>query len=54
MLTAVTVAPFWLTLAFQALATFWSPGKANTSVQPLIVDVPVSAMVTLAVKPPGH
>jgi len=54
MLTAVSVAPFWLTVAFQALATFWSPGKVNASVQPLIVDVPVLAMVTLAVKPPAH
>ena len=46
--------PDWVTVAFHALVTFWSPGKLKVSVQPLTAAVPVSLMVTLAVNPPAH
>jgi hypothetical protein len=36
------------------LVIFWSPGKANPSVQPLMAEAPVSVMVTLATNPPAR
>ncbi len=48
------LSPLWVTVAFHALVIFWSPGKVNASVHPLIVEVPVLAMVRLATKPPAH
>jgi hypothetical protein len=51
---AVTAAPDWVTVAFQAFVTFWSPGNENVSVQVLIALVPVLLMVRLAVNPPDH
>ena len=36
------------------MVSFWSPGKVNVSVQPLMVELLLLAMVTLAVNPPGH
>ena len=54
MFTAVTVSPDWVAVAFQALETFWSPGKVNFRVQPLTAVLPVSSITTFAVKPPAH
>ncbi|CAM5638852.1 hypothetical protein SFUMM280S_10197 [Streptomyces fumanus] len=45
---ARTCRPSWVTLAFQAEFTFWSPGKANSSFQPLTGAVPVLRTVTSA------
>ena len=54
-LVAVTVAPLCVSEpSFHEPVTFWSPGKVNFTVQPLIVLVPVLLIVTVAVKPPGH
>src|SRR5215469_15122728 len=54
MFVAVTADPLWVTVAFQALVTFWSPGNVHFSDQLLSALVPVLLMVTLAVKPPVH
>jgi hypothetical protein len=51
---AVTLLPFWLTVAFQALVIRWSPGNVKVSCQLLTGALPVSAMVTFATKPPAH
>jgi len=53
-LVAVAVVAVWVRVAFQALVTFWSPGKVQVRVQPLMVVVPVLVMVRLAVNPPVH
>ena len=50
----VTFSPDWLATPFQALVIFWSPGKVNFSVHPLMADEPVLAMVTPATNPPAH
>ena len=50
----VTFSPVWLSTPFQALVIFWSPGKVKASVQPLMAELPVLAIVTLAVNPPCH
>lgn len=49
-----TPSPLWVTTPFHQLVIFWSPGKVNVSVQPLIADVPPLLIVTLATKPPDH
>src|SRR5690349_7336286 len=54
MFVAVTAAPFWLTVAFQALVTFVSPGKVKATVQPLSEAPAVFVRVTFAVRPPVH
>jgi len=54
MLTAVTELPVWVTVAFQPLVTFWSPGNFQPTVQPVQADELVLPTVTLAVKPPPH
>src|SRR5689334_22651516 len=54
MLAAETLAPVWVTAAFQKLVMCWSPANAQVSVQPLIVVVPTLVIVTLAVNPPCH
>ena len=54
MFTAVAELPDCVTVAFQALVTFWSPGNFQPTVQPVQAVVPVFATVTLAVKPPPH
>ena len=41
---AVTAAPVWVTVACQALVTFWSPGKVKVSVQPVIALEPGDAI----------
>lgn len=51
---AVTAAPVWVTVAFHALVTFWSPGKVQRRVHAPMLVVPVLSMVTLALKPPDH
>ena len=51
---ALTLSPLWVVVALQALVIFWSPGKVEVVVQPLMAVVPLLVMVTLAVKPPGH
>jgi hypothetical protein len=40
-LTAVTLAPFCVTVAFQELVIRSSPGNVNVTVQPLIAELPV-------------
>jgi hypothetical protein len=50
----VTTAPDCVTVAFQAPATFWSPGNVQLSVQLVRAVDPVSPTVTLALKPPPH
>ena len=54
MFVADAADPVWVTVAFQALVTFWSPGKVQVSVQPLIGVVPVLVTVRFAVNPPPH
>src|SRR5436190_1430132 len=54
MLTAVTAGPDWVTVAFQAFVTCWSPGKLQPRLQLLTVVVPVLVTVTFAVNPPAH
>ena len=49
----MTLVPVCVTAAFHALVIFWSPGKVKVSVQPLIADELVLAIVTLAVNPPA-
>ncbi len=53
-LAAVTAAPDCAQVADQPWVMLWLPGKLNASVQPLIVELPVFAIVTLAVKPALH
>jgi hypothetical protein len=53
-LVAVTPDPDWATVAFQALVSFWSPGKSQFRVQPLTAAVPLLVTVTVAVNPPPH
>src|SRR4051812_24640871 len=48
-LVAVTELPLWLAVALHALVMCWSPGKAKARFQPLMVLLPVLAIVTLAV-----
>ena len=50
----VTFSPLWLATPFQALVIFWSPGKVNVSFQALMAELPVLAIVMLAVNPPCH
>ena len=50
----MTALPFCDTVALHALVTFWSPGNVKPRLQPLMVDLPVLATVTLATKPPAH
>ncbi len=52
MLFAVTAAPDCDQVALQPWLTFWSPGKANPSVQPFSAADPLLVIVTCAVKPP--
>ena len=54
MLVALTAWPDWVTVAFQAEVSFWSPAKEKPTVQPLTALVPVLLTTTFAVKPPGH
>ncbi len=51
MLRAVTWLPDWVTAAFQALVTRWSPGQVQVTVQPLTGVDEVLVTVTSAVKP---
>lgn len=50
----VTFSPLWLETPFHASVICWLPGNVNFKVQPLRAAEPVSASVTLAVKPPVH
>ena len=54
MFVAVTVLPVWVTVAFQALVIFWSPGYVHVTVQAVQGVAPVFATVMFAVKPPAH
>ena len=51
-LVAVTWLPLWVQVADQPWLTFWLPGKAKPSDQPLHAADPVLASVTVPVKPP--
>ena len=54
MFTAVTEVPDWVTVAFYALVTFWSPGNFQPTVHAVHGAEPVFATVTFAVKPPPY
>jgi hypothetical protein len=47
-LVIVTASPLCVAVPFHALVIFWSPGKVNFSVHPLIADEPVLVIVTPA------
>src|SRR5690349_20636635 len=49
--TAVTDAPLWVAVVFQALVTFWLPAQVQVTFHDLMAVVPVLLTVTVAVKP---
>ncbi len=52
-LTALTAAPVWVSFAFHAEVTFWSPPKVHRRSQPEIAG-PRLVTLTEAVNPPLH
>ena len=54
MLVAVTYSMLWVSVAFHALVTFWSPPKVNVTVQPVSALLPVLVTVTPPTNPPLH
>ncbi len=51
--TAVTFCPLWVTVAFQAEVTFWSPPYVQVRRQPEMAE-PRLVTLTAAVYPPVH
>src|SRR5256885_3971553 len=50
-LSAVTWAPLWVSVVFQALVIFWLPAQSQATCHVLVAALPVLATVTVAVNP---